>query len=157
MHYSLVRNITVIALLLFIIFSVLASSIINTDDQPVIMILLFVAATLGSIVNQSNEDALPLDSSFTVFEQSVFFAWKILVAIVFSLLLFYIFSSQIITGNLFPEFKGLDLPYKGTIDFLNQVKVQTNEDAAKLLVWSFIAGYTERFVPNIIQQVKGAV
>lgn len=154
MHYSIVRNIAVIFLLLFIILSILTSNIINSDEQPAIMILVFISATLGSIINQSNSTTALDSSSFSINEQLVYFAWKILVAIIFSLLLFYIFSSQLITGTMFPKFIGIEHQYQGTIDFLNQIKVQTNQDAAKLLVWSFIAGYAEKFVPNIIREIK---
>jgi hypothetical protein len=37
---------------------------------------------------------------------------------------------------------------------LNDCKPQTNQDVAKMLVRAFVAGYLERFVPNIISRIQ---
>lgn len=59
----------------------------------------------------------------------------------------------ILTTNLFPNFKSVD----NTKDLLTQfVEIEPLEiqDTGKLLVWCFIAGYSERFVVGILNQLE---
>jgi len=67
------------------------------------------------------------------------------------------------TSNLFPEFAGLncqggsgtaasgqDLDMKSVI----QIKPRSIQDFAKLLVWSLLAGYSEKFVDGILRTLE---
>jgi hypothetical protein len=74
---------------------------------------------------------------------------------VFALVLYCIFLSKIIAGHVFPEFSMPSPPPGGpTNQFMIEILVKTNpatgQDLAKLLFWSFVAGFSERFVPQII-------
>ena len=80
---------------------------------------------------------------------------------VFSLVLSLLFLSGIVESALFPdfaipEFEGYPIP---TVDDLRRFFVETypasGEDFAKLGFWSFVAGFSERFVPQIIHGVAG--
>lgn len=77
---------------------------------------------------------------------------------VFSLVLYCIFLAEIISGNMFPEFY---IP-KATnavpdtnfmIDIFTKTYPLTGQDFAKFLFWSFVAGFSERFVPQIVNNV----
>jgi len=65
--------------------------------------------------------------------------------------LYMIFASELITGQLFPAFE----PDKGS-EALQNVKLLfayhcvSYVDYAKLMVWSFIAGFSEKVVINVI-------
>ena len=73
---------------------------------------------------------------------------------IFALVLYLAFLSHIVQGPLFPAFS---LPVFGdppsTEDMKNlfiSTYPATATDFAKLIFWSFVAGFSERFVPQII-------
>lgn len=76
---------------------------------------------------------------------------------VFSLLLYIVFLAKVLQGSLFPEFY---IPEFSTVvsDYdiqrlLTQCYPKTGPDFAKLIFWSFVAGFSERFVPQIISNI----
>jgi hypothetical protein len=78
---------------------------------------------------------------------------------IFAGLLYIGFLSNIIEGPLFPKFVGppFSQPIPSTDDvraFLAQTYPATGADLAKLLFWSFVAGFSERFVPQIIERTQ---
>ncbi len=80
---------------------------------------------------------------------------------IFALVLYLIFLSGLIQGQLFPLF---DMPvfHSPATDadiqaLLNDTVPKSGGDFAKLLFWCFVAGFSERFVPQIIQRVSKSV
>jgi len=74
-----------------------------------------------------------------------------------ALILYFIFLSGLLKGPLFPAFQkdsGEIAP--GFFTIIHQHASGGFADYAKLLVWSFIAGYSERFVTNILGKFEGA-
>jgi hypothetical protein len=74
---------------------------------------------------------------------------------IFALVLYLGFLSKVIEGSLFPHFASppFSEPIPTTEDiknFFSQTYPATGADLAKLLFWSFVAGFSERFVPQII-------
>ena len=74
---------------------------------------------------------------------------------VFALILYVVFLANIVDGNLFPKFeiphettKGIDSRY--FINLFSNTYPASLQDIARLIFWCFIAGFSERFVPNII-------
>lgn len=81
---------------------------------------------------------------------------------VFALVLYCIFLSGIISGHVFPKFSMPDPPASGPntefmIDILVKTYPSTGPDLAKFLFWSFVAGFSERIVPQIITKVASSV
>ncbi len=64
-----------------------------------------------------------------------------------------LFLSGMLQGELFPRFNGLDGEYKDLTQLLRMVLPKTNLDAAKALIWAFVAGFSERFVPNVLDSL----
>jgi hypothetical protein len=59
----------------------------------------------------------------------------------------------LLVTNLFPNF--VDPGSGGTVlDKFVRVEPETVEDIGKLLVWCFLAGYSERFVTDILGQLE---
>lgn len=59
------------------------------------------------------------------------------------------------SGGLFPvmECKGQGKGCKQLVEVLNDFGPQAAKDYGKVLVWSFIAGFSERFVPDTLQSL----
>jgi hypothetical protein len=77
-----------------------------------------------------------------------------LVGAIGAVVLYMVFASGLIKGDLFPGF-GLSHIDPMRDDFQNFVaNWQPSEpiDYAKALVWSFIAGFSERFVPDLLDR-----
>ena len=74
----------------------------------------------------------------------------------FALILYVGFLSQIVTGAMFPRF--WVAPFHSpptTADlqaFFGQSYPASGGDLAKLLFWSLVAGFSERFIPQIISR-----
>lgn len=58
------------------------------------------------------------------------------------------------TSNLFPNFTTPNASEDNLIKRFIEMKPETMKDVGKLLVWSFIAGYSERFVTGILKQLE---
>lgn len=74
---------------------------------------------------------------------------------IFSLVLYVALLSEIIKGSLFPQFAippfTEPLPtQEDLVRFLSQTYPISGQDVAKLLFWSFVAGFSERLVPQIL-------
>lgn len=64
-----------------------------------------------------------------------------------------LFLSGLLQGELFPKFSNLSGDYESLEKLLVGVAPEKNIDAAKALFWSFIAGFSERFIPNILDTI----
>jgi uncharacterized membrane protein len=73
---------------------------------------------------------------------------------IFSALLFMLFASGILKGPLFPEFIPSAPANTHTIMPMMLTLAPANaQQGAMLLVWSFVAGFAERFAPNTISRL----
>ena len=136
-----------------LIISFLASLSKNTAGEkfPKIYFLL-AAAVLGSLVNQPFRDDKD-DRSMGLILLILYLAWKSAIASVFAVIVNLIFISGIVSGELFPRFYGADLSYFDMIQWALSIDPQTNADMAKILLWSFVAGFSEKLVPNMVTKI----
>ncbi len=92
-----------------------------------------------------------------------YFLWvSPLLGATFAVVLMLIFMSKLVGGELFPEFPklpltalspGKDLDARTVWWFLQTLMPTDSFSYAKLLVWSFVAGFAEQFVPDILDTV----
>ena len=78
---------------------------------------------------------------------------------IFAIVLYICFLSRIVEGPLFPRFSSppFSEPMPSTEDirnFFSQTYPTTGADLAKVIFWSFVAGFSERFVPQIIDRTQ---
>ena len=79
---------------------------------------------------------------------------------IFAVVLMLIFLSGILQGAMFPEYThtvefdktNLEALVISFTDWTKTTFPKTGEDVAKLMFWSFVAGFSERFVPQIIRK-----
>lgn len=72
---------------------------------------------------------------------------------VFAYALFLIFMAGILQGTFFPKFQSATEPYETYANFVASIRPETNADVAKAILWAFIAGFSERLVPNFIDKI----
>lgn len=81
---------------------------------------------------------------------------------VFSLLLYVIFLSGLISGQFFPSFHFPTIPETGVDskylqDFLIYTYPSSGQELAKLIFWCFLAGFSERLVPQIMSNFANEI
>jgi hypothetical protein len=85
-----------------------------------------------------------------------------ILGVVFAVILHLLFVGQLLTGGVFPELHVLAngdplRPAQRFSEFFSgQVhgsQLDPTRDYAKLLVWCFIAGFAERFVPDVLEKL----
>lgn len=76
---------------------------------------------------------------------------------VFAFLLCILFMSEILDVSLFPKFMDQDCTANARdnlVAFIFKTGPVSTGGTAKLLFWSFVAGFSERFVPQIVRSVS---
>lgn len=63
-------------------------------------------------------------------------------------------GAGLFTSNLFPNFTSPDAAEENLIKRFLEMKPVSIKDVGKLLVWCFVAGYSERFVTGILKQLE---
>ena len=112
----------------------------------------FAAGVIGGFVGLQRRLKRMSDGDLELMANSWVYIWlSPLVGGVLAVVLYILFVSGLLRGHLFPEFNG-----EATVDrsgFAVLFNVEgTGRDYAKMLFWSFVAGFSERFVTDIISK-----
>ncbi len=134
---------------------------------------LFVAVLAGVLggfvsVQQRLQSATDVDPLFNRLQMSSGF-WNIIIVApifggIFAAVLYTIFAAGAITGTAFPVIyagqnpavAGGQGPVMNLETFLRSAGPASGADLAKLILWSFIAGFAERFVPDVLSRLASA-
>ena len=163
----LARTVRFNAFLVLGILAILVFISANYEGKGSLLAIIALAGALGGIINSyyrllkfnrsMNEKYESRDMRAVRFQTYL----SPLIGITFALVLYLAILSNLTTElfgagtlrGLFPEFS--KTPYTSLFDFLNSTKVRpvTNGDAALVLFWAFVAGFSERFVPNMINNL----
>lgn len=145
------KSLVVVVLLAILLMAVWVVTLPNASLFNVINGVM-ASAIIGALLNQSQRaDA----ASFQNVVWS-YIVWKCLVALTFAVVLYLLFVAGIVTGPLFPAFQNSAAGFENFASFVQDVQPARNADVAKCLVWGFLAGYSERFVPNILDRIQHA-
>ena len=121
-----------------------------------VMTLIFLSGAVGAVVNNyyrltklTDAGAPPTEDAqarLVIIQMYV----SMLIAGILAFVAYGLFLSGLIQGSLFPVFEKTQDNYKDVTTMLLGLGPKANIDAAKSILWAFIAGFSERFVPNII-------
>jgi hypothetical protein len=130
------------------------------DDQTLVatLLILMLAGALGgfmSLLQRIQNTPTGGDPLISIFEiQNGAFSLYLapVSGAIFAVLLYLIFLGKLVSGGIFPE--GLT-PFHlswGPVHWTADPQM-TPDNYAKLVVWSFIAGFAERFVPDTLDRL----
>lgn len=101
----------------------------------------------------SDEDLAHLDSSWVHIIIPPFFGG------IFALLFYVFVLSGILEGAMFPTFVIPEFSNPPTSEDIEKLLLETypasGQDFARLAIWSFLAGFSERLVPDILKRTAG--
>ena len=131
-----------------------------------IMVAVIVAGAGGGFVSSlrrlySFQDIFPRREYVQLFRKMNFYvaAYSLVPAVVGmigAVMVYLMFAAGLLKGDLFPEFhcaSGLCNDFHGFVSYWSPKDAAAN---AKAIVWGFIAGFSERFVPDILNRLGSA-
>lgn len=159
--FELVKIVSARLVKILVLWALLASGIITVFSLvfhwiPVLVVTLACGILGGFISLQRRLKSLPLPDLRLLAESWYYTLLPPLTGGFLAVVLYAIFISGLLQGDLFPSFTfdTVDAAKPGTIVFqdIMLIHATTIPAYAKLLVWSFIAGYSEKLVINILGQ-----
>lgn len=136
-----------------IIFAVLAKSLwMNDSDSefPLTMAIFLTGAGGGIISTYFRLKSLPP----TQVEANAIIQIYVtpIVAGLLGWICYAFFLTEMLQGPLFPNFTGKDIKYTD-LSSVFMIKPDQSLDAAKALLWAFVAGFSEKLIPNILDKL----
>jgi hypothetical protein len=130
-----------------IFFIVLSRQDFATGNLGVVLMM----GAMGAFISQQRNLKNLSQKDLALFEASYSYALLGPIAgAVLAGVLYLLFISGMVKGALFPEIVGDENSTSTGLRILFDIRSDKPSEYAKLLFWSFIAGYSERFVTDII-------
>ena len=130
------------------------AALLFTDTVATLPVVL-IFGVIGAFISLQRRLKELSETDLTLIRNSRAFTWLAPVTgAVMAGILYLLFISELLSGDLFPKFVPL-LSDDGEVTGIAKIFYIQGESAAvyaKLLFWSFVAGYSERFVTDIIGQ-----
>jgi len=138
--------VVIISLAVLLLMGVLIRFFDTGQSGLLVMVPVILMGALGGLVSsQLRVQSIPNVGESLADVTNLYF-WKsnllasAVSGAVFALVLWVMFAGKLMQGSLFPDISG-------------QWSAITSENRAKLLIWSFIAGFAERFVPDTLDHL----
>jgi hypothetical protein len=158
--------------LLFILFYEFGMRVIYADSwldwrqylPPSMLTVVTVVGAIGGLISVQQRFQSASKEGDPVYNLSVFAQGRkdiwpsIFSGGIFAAVLYLLVAAGLLSGELFPEmriaspFQPDKHPQGYLIWFLQNALPKEGHDYAKLLIWSFIAGFAERFVPDTLSR-----
>jgi hypothetical protein len=153
------RLATAIGLLITIIFigAIIGSKSVGIVTAPMAA---FAAGIIGGFVGlQRRLKSMTADDLMLLANSWVYVWISPIVGGVLAVVLYVLFISTLVSGDLFPTFVPCEVAYcltdrKG-FSIIFDVRGES-VDYAKMIFWSFVAGFSERFVTDIISKFENS-
>ena len=153
------KRLVIFAALSLLATTALFAATFLTSDRLMISWLSFECGIIGGFVSIQQRLRNINDEELSLLSHS----WAMILVIpiyggIFALVLYVLFISGLIEGELFPQFyvPAFSMPptTQDIAEFLRTTYPTSGADFAKLMFWTFVAGFSERLVPQIIQKVS---
>ncbi len=132
---------------------------ISSSDRSYLALLIFATGLIGGFV--SIQQRVHKISDLELRHLSESWASILLIPIyggIFAVIIHILFLAGIVTGSLFPAYSipkfGDPVQLADFQAFFTHTLPKSGEDTAKMIFWAFVAGFSERLVPQIIQNVQ---
>ncbi|MES2207600.1 MAG: hypothetical protein V4525_12520 [Pseudomonadota bacterium] len=129
----------------------------NISSSYTVPIIVIAAGFMGGFIGlQRRLKDLPIYDLRLIADSWIYTSLSPLVGGLMALLLYILFLSDLLAGELFPKFisDGHDSASAGFASLFNQ-HGENYKEYAKLIFWCFIAGFSERFVTDMINRFEG--
>ena len=122
-------------------------------EKPFLILLVFACGLLGGFVSiQQRLPKIELNELRLLSRSWVSITLIPINGGIFALVLMLMFAGAVIQGDLFPQYR--TVPIHNIQEFYAWLKSSypvSSTDVAKLLFWAFVAGFSERLVPQVIR------
>jgi hypothetical protein len=116
---------------------------VNNDPKAPFLVLILACGAMGAVVREH----VDLRSNVNDPRAAVSVGFSPVMGAIVALVLMALFLSGLISGDLFPKFVGTDRAFETPqAVFRGGVTLVSNSDFYKMIAWSILAGYSERFV-----------
>lgn len=133
----------------------LVAAIFLADSRHVIMVVVITTGLIGGFVGlQRRLKELTIADLQLISASWIYTCLSPLVGGILALLLYILFLSGLLSGDIFPHFVAEETSQVGFATLFNQHGVDY-KDYAKLVFWCFVAGFSEHFVTDVISRFEG--
>lgn len=146
-----------IFILLAVALGVMTFAVVS-QSELVVPVVVVVAGFIGGFVGLQRrvKDLTVLD--LELISKSMVYTWlSPLVGGVLALLIYVLFLSELLSGHLFPAFQSdATSNLRAGFSSVFEQHAKSYQDYAKLVFWCFVAGFSERFVTDVIGRFEGS-
>jgi hypothetical protein len=123
---------------------------------PTPVAIFFVGFVGGFVGLQRRLKALPDDDLTLLANSWTYILLSPLAGAILAELVYVVFVSGLLQGDMFPSFHpdAVTQPASYSLKTLFEVHCEAPADYAKVIFWSFLAGFSEKFATNIIGQFE---
>ncbi len=144
-------------LILLTSFIAIVLSLSASGHAESLLLISFLAGALGGVVNNHFriQDRIRSEEKYSAPKVKLIkfqIYMSPLIGGALAIILNLVFVAHLISGEIFPAFK--DNTYTSLSNFILGATPVNYKDAGKLLFWAFVAGFSEKFVPNYIDKLS---
>jgi hypothetical protein len=156
--YSLEHGRHLITATIVIVFVLTVMLILANNDQDFPLLpVVFSVGTVGGLFNTYRRfNLIPSERLIAAgpadWQMTLQIYMSPLIGGLFGLVLYLIFLTGIVKGDLFPSFPCAIEKYQNLMQVLRNCQPGLKQDAAKALFWAFVGGFSEWFVPNLLDR-----